>query len=124
MLHNTKVDKIQKGFRELQEKKANAKEQGITLKELEDQENNNVIDVKFPKAKKAKKDNFEIVIKMKDENGEIQNFEAEKPKKKEKIEAEETLDMIEKALGVAPTKKKTTKKKATINKKKEEISAE
>lgn len=53
---------------------------------------------------------------MKDENGEIQNFEeekVEKPKKvkKEKIEAEETLDMIEKALGVAPVKKKAAKKK-------------
>ena len=64
---------------------------------------------------------------MKDENGEIQNFEeekVEKPKKvkKEKIEAEETLDMIEKALGVAPVKKKVAKKKVT--KKKEEIDPE
>ena len=64
---------------------------------------------------------------MKDENGEIQNFEEEKeekPKKvkKEKIEAEETLDMIEKALGVAPVKKKAAKKKVT--KKKEEIDPE
>ena len=43
---------------------------GITLKQLEEKEKHGVIDVKFPK-KKGKKNNFEIEIKMKDENGEI-----------------------------------------------------
>ena len=32
ILHNTMIDKIQKGFKETQEKKAKAKEMGLTLK--------------------------------------------------------------------------------------------
>jgi hypothetical protein len=39
LLHNTKIDKIQKGYREAMDKKRRAKELGITLKELEEKEN-------------------------------------------------------------------------------------
>ena len=69
ILHNTKVDKIQKGYREIMEKKRRAKELGISLQELEEKENPGA--VKEPAGKKKKKKDFEIVIKMKDENGEI-----------------------------------------------------
>jgi hypothetical protein len=101
-------------------KKARAKELGITLQELENKENTSEPQ-KFGK-KKAKKD-FDIVIKMKDEHGEILNF-SEEPIEETKvvmIEAENTLEMIEKALGVAPAgpKKKAAKKK--VMKKKVEV---
>ena len=58
---------------------------------------------------------------MKDEHGEILNYDQPIEETKVVIEAENTLEMIEKALGVAPAgpKKKAAKKKVT--KKKEEI---
>ena len=117
IMHNTKVDKIHKKYKEEFDKKARAKEQGITLKELEEKEN--VLCVEMPGKKKklgakkvAKKDDFEVVIKMKGEDGEILNYDMQKAledsmnvagdaKKDEpetapptKIEAEDTLDMI------------------------------
>lgn len=149
IMHNTKVDKIHKKYKEEFDKKARAKEQGITLKELEEKEN--VLCVEMPGKKKkfgakkvAKKDDFEVVIKMKGDDGEILNYDMQKAledsmnvagdaKKDDsetapstKIEAEDTLDMIQKALGggaidtkPAPKKKVVTKKK--VVKKKEPV---
>jgi hypothetical protein len=59
--------------------KQKAKEMGITYKELKERESQLLGgDPKVAAKKKVKNDNFEIVIKMKDENGEILNFEEEK----------------------------------------------
>lgn len=52
---------------------------------------------------------------MKDENGEILNYDNEESKVV--IEAENTLDMIEKALGVTPAPKKKATKKKVVKKK-------
>jgi hypothetical protein len=150
-MHNSKVDKEQSKYRLEVEKKKRAKEQGITLKELEENEACDlVMDIDTSKKKKfggkkvTKKDDFEIVIKMKDTNGEILDFDMQKAlaesydqasghKLEEsksidpmptKIEAEDTLDMIQKALGGSgignvkvPAKKKTVIKKKIIKKK-------
>jgi hypothetical protein len=58
---------------------------------------------------------------MKDEHGEILDYDEPKEETKVVIEAENTLEMIQKALGVAPAapKKKAAKKK--VAKKKVEI---
>ena len=55
VLHNQKIDKIQKGYKEKMEKKTRAKELGITIEELEEKENPNTpVTQKFGK-KKGKK---------------------------------------------------------------------
>ena len=151
IMHNTKVDKIQGKYRQEMEKKKKAKELGITLKELEEKESGELItDIdtkkkKFGGKKVAKKDDFEVVIKMKDPSGEILDYDMQKalaqsfetsgekteegkeidpPATPSKIEAEDTLDMIQKALGgtgfgdfKAPAKKKTVTKKKIVKKK-------
>ena len=84
IMHNTKVDKIYKGYKEEYDRKARAKEQGISLKELEEKENN-VICVDMPAKKKkfapkkvSKKDDFVVEIKMKGDDGEILNYDMQK----------------------------------------------
>lgn len=118
IMHNTKVDKIQAKYRLEVERKKKAKELGITLKELDERESGVLITEidtkkKFGGKKIAKKDDFEVVIKMKDASGEILNYDMQKtlPPKDDaagdtaeesknadpvpsKIEAEDTLDMI------------------------------
>ena len=84
ILHNQKVDKVRSKYTNEIAKKKRAKEQGITLKELEEKEGLEAIGLEKPaeKSKNAgfgarsnskggKKDNFEIVIKMKDEEGKV-----------------------------------------------------
>lgn len=65
------------------EKKKKAKELGITLKELEEKEAGELnVDVdiggkkkKFGGKKVAKKDDFEVVIKMKGKDGDILDYD-------------------------------------------------
>ena len=135
ILHNRGVDKVQKKYKKEFEDKKRAKDQGITYKELlekDEKENNGPLSVADAKKKFKKKfggakgGNFDVVIKMKDEDGKIQDFdkneisqEPEEIEKKEepvKIEAENTLDMLEQALGGAPKKKKTAAKKKAVKK--------
>ena len=80
-----------------------------------------------------KNENFEVEIKMKGKDGLIENFDEDKEEeaklpdgdqdKPVVIEAENTLDMIQAALGggKAPAKKKKATKKATVKKKVDEV---
>lgn len=164
VLHNTKVKKIMDGYRNEYEKKKRAKDMGITLKELDAQEGT-VLEVPVAKKKKAGKtsrsrskhreaknkkannannNDFECVIKVKGQDGEIQDFDRNAPDSSAPeqqqpagyrpgpIEAEDTLEMLQSALGgtfndkeaVAkkpPIKKPAAKKKAPAKKKKEEV---
>ena len=97
------------GYKKEMERKAEAKAKGITLKELEKQEEDNGI-INIPagkkkpvKTKKAKKDfDFELVVK--NEQGEVEKYEEEPQQDQDEqiaraLEAEDTLKMIQDAMG-------------------------
>ena len=81
IVHNQKVEKIRAKYVTEMAKKKRAKEQGVTLKELEEKEGLEAIGLDKPaknpafgggsKSKGGNKSNFEIVIKMKDEEGKV-----------------------------------------------------
>lgn len=84
IVHNQKVEKARAKYITEMAKKKRAKEQGLTLKELEEKEGLDAIGLQKPaeksknagfgggsKSKGGNKSNFEIVIKMKDEEGKV-----------------------------------------------------
>lgn len=84
IVHNIRIEKIMNKYKEEMEKKAIAKERGITYKELELEEfrNNPQKDLAAVKKKGLKKTkkaaaggNFEVEIVMKDPTGAIMNYE-------------------------------------------------
>ena len=88
IVHNMKIDKLMNKYKEEMEKKAIAKERGITYKELLLEElrekggslaTKDLAAVKKKGAKKTKKaaggGNFEVEIVMKDETGAITNYQ-------------------------------------------------
>ena len=84
IVHNQKVEKQRAKYTTEMAKKKRAKEQGVTLKELEEKEGLEAIGLPQPgekdknpafgggsKSKGGNKSSFEIVIKMKDEEGKV-----------------------------------------------------
>lgn len=79
ILHNTEVDRIQAAFRNQMKLKQEAKEQGISYKEILAKQNNDV-KVFVPKGKPPAgfgaqmNSDFDVVIKMKNEDGKVEEF--------------------------------------------------
>lgn len=93
LIHNSKVEKIIQRYKDERGKKQRAQEQGLTLKELEEKEaaeEKPTLASAIAKKKKVvkKKNDFEVVIKMKDEDGKIMEYDKEQ---EPIIESENTL---------------------------------
>ena len=77
ILHNTKVNRIQGKYREEMKLKQEAREQGISYKEIRAKQKNDV-KVFVPKGKPpagfGDAEDFDVVIKMKNEEGKVQEF--------------------------------------------------